>query len=436
MGGKMKVSLAVKLNQSELIDMPFLPQPPKNMDDLDIPSSLVEDLILRFAFTKAVTNLRSLNKALKIPFSILMDCFQRLRQRQLFEIAGMDGNDYNFTLSDKGRDFTEKRFYACHYAGPAPVSVKTYFSAVRQQRGRVAVNRDDLRSSLDELVLTERLLDQLGPALISQKSIFLYGPTGNGKTSIASRLERIYQDTIFIPYAVEYDGQIIVLYDPLVHQKVELDDVVYDPRWVPCKRPCIIAGGELEPKMLELQIEESTQIYAAPLQMRANNGILIIDDFGRQAMAPHYLLNRWIVPLDRRVDYLSLRYGSKFEIPFEMVVVFSTNLDPNSLADEAFLRRIQNKIFVEPVDVATFTEIFNRLVAHKHLATDLGASQLLVEYCIKAGPGELRACYPSDIIDIVTSIGEYENESVKIDRTSLKRAVDLYFTKPQNSVSD
>ncbi len=153
-------------------------------------------------------------------------------------------------------------------------------------------------------------------------------------------------------------------------------------------------------------------------------------------MAPHYLLNRWIVPLDRRVDYLSLRYGSKFEIPFEMVVVFSTNLDPNSLADEAFLRRIQNKIFVEPVDEATFTEIFNRLVAHKQLATDEGASQLLVENCIKAGPGELRACYPSDIVDIVTSIGAYENEPVRIDRTSLKRAVDLYFTKPQNYVLD
>ena len=429
----MKVSLAVKLNPSELVDMPFIPQAPSRLDDLDIPRSLLEDLILRRAFTKAVTNLRSLNKALKIPISILMDLFQRMRQRQLFEIVGMEGNDYNFTLSDKGRGFAEKRFYTCQYAGPAPVPVKSYFTAVRQQKGELSIYKDYLRRSFKDLVLTDRFLDQLGPALVSQKSIFLYGPTGSGKTSIAANLDRLFDDTVFIPYALEYDGQIIVLYDPLVHQKVEFSDFVYDKRWVPCRRPCLITGGELEPKMLELQIEESTQVYTAPIQLRANNGILVIDDFGRQSMPPHYLLNRWIVPLDRRVDYLSLRYGAKFEIPFEMVVVFSTNLDPNSLADEAFLRRIQNKIFVEAVDPDTFTKIFDRIVAKKQLQAETASSQLLIGYCKKHGPGELRACYPGDIIDIVTSIAGYEGELAKIDSQNLKRAVDLYFTKPQGS---
>ena len=390
----MKVSLAVKLNSSELVNMPFIPQAPDRLNDLDIPRSLLEDLILRHAFTKAVTNLRILNKALKVPFSILMDLFQQMRQRQLFEIVGMEGNDYNFTLSDKGRGFAEKRYYTCQYAGPAPVPVKSYFTAVRQQKGELSIYKDYLRRSFKDLVLTDRFLDQLGPALVSQKSIFLYGPTGSGKTSIAANLDRIFDDTVFIPYALEYDGQIIVLYDPLVHQKVEFSDFVYDKRWVPCRRPCLITGGELEPKMLELQIEERTQVYTAPIQLRANNGILVIDDFGRQSMPPHYLLNRWIVPLDRRVDYLSLRYGAKFEIPFEMVVVFSTNLDPNSLADEAFLRRIQNKIFVEAVDPDTFTEIFDRIVAKKHLQAETASSQLLIEYCKKYGPGELAGMLP------------------------------------------
>ena len=427
----MKVSLAVKLDPSELVDMPFIPQAPRHLDEIDIPRTLLEDLILRHAFTKAVTNLRSLSKALKISFSILMELFQQLRQRQFFEIVGMEGNDYNFTLSDQGRAYAEKRFYVCQYAGPAPVSVKSYFSAVRKQSGRLSIDRDYLRKSFKDLVLTDRLLDQLGPALISQKSIFLYGPTGSGKTSIASNFDRIFEDTVFIPYALEYDGQIIVLYDPLVHQKVAFDDVVFDTRWVPCRRPCLITGGELEPKMLDLQIEETTQVYSAPLQLRANNGILVIDDFGRQSMPPEYLLNRWIVPLDRRIDYLSLMYGAKFEIPFEMVVVFSTNLDPNSLADEAFLRRIQNKIFVEPVDPETFTEIFDRIVTKKQIETDLDSSQFLIELCKNSGPCELRACYPGDIIDIVTSIAVYEGEQVIVDRDNLRKAVELYFTKPQ-----
>ena len=198
--------------------------------------------------------------------------------------------------------------------------------------------------------MNDQLLDQLGPALISQNSIFVYGPTGNGKTSLAERMLRVYQDAVLMPYAVEVDSQVISLYDPVVHQKLGMDDPDVDPRWALCRRPCIVVGGELIPSMLELRLDEASGIYAAPLQMKANNGIFIIDDFGRQLMSPRDLLNRWIVPLDRRVDYLMLRYGVKFQIPFELMVVFSTNLEPSDLADEAFLRRIHNKIFVDAVD--------------------------------------------------------------------------------------
>ena len=185
-----------------------------------------------------------------------------------------------------------------------------------------------LRDALSDLVLSDRMLDQLGPAIISQKSLFLYGPSGNGKTSLAERLLRMYRDTILIPHAVEVDGKIIVLYDPVVHQSVEREDAELDPRWVSCKRPFIMVGGELVASMLELHYDEAGGVFAAPMQMKANNGIFLIDDFGRQVLSPRELLNRWIVPLDRRVDYLTLSYGIKFQIPFEMMVVFSTNLNP------------------------------------------------------------------------------------------------------------
>jgi predicted ATPase with chaperone activity len=267
---------------------------------------------------------------------------------------------------------------------------------------------------------------------MTQKPIFFYGPTGNGKTSVASRLFKIYQDAVLIPYALEFDGQIIVLFDPAAHQRVDIDGGYdLDARWILCRRPYIIVGGELEPKMLELQMEESSKVYAAPLQLKANNGILIIDDFGRQIVSPHYLLNRWIVPLDRRVDYLTLRYGVKFQIPFEMIVVFSTNLDPEDLADEAFLRRIQNKIYVEPVDSAVFDQIFNRLVEERNLTCEADSAAFLRKLCRSLGKKDLQACIPTDIFDIIASIGMYEGRPLELNEENLKRAASLYFTKSQ-----
>ena len=297
-----------------------------------------------------------------------------------------------------------------------------------------AVRIMPLIDSFSDLVLTDGFLDQLGPALVSQNSIFLYGPTGNGKTSVVRRLARIYQDSVLIPYAVEFDGQIIVLYDPAVHERVDSNVSGIDPRWVLCRRPCILVGGELEPKMLELQLEESTQVYAAPLQMRANNGILVIDDFGRQILSPQYLLNRWIVPLDRRVDYLTLKYGVKFQIPFETNVVFSTNLDPNDLADEAFLRRIQNKIHMETANSRVFDEIFNRLVTDGKFPCEPNSAEFLRKLCLLLGPQELRACYPRDIIDILVAICAYEGQPMEVNKANLKRAAKLYFTKTMTNV--
>jgi len=341
----------------------------------------------------------------------------------------MVGNDYNFSLPEKGRALAADRFRMSHYSGAAPVSLKQYARLTKAQSAKVKIDRKILRQAFSDLVLTDGLLDQLGPAIISQTSIFLYGHTGGGKTSLAERLLRVYQDAIVVPYAVEVDGQIIQLFDPVVHEPIQADGADIDPRWVMCRRPCVITGGELVSAMLDLRLDEATGVYSAPLQMKANNGLLIIDDFGRQLIAPRELLNRWIVPLDRRIDYLSLRYGVKFQIPFEVLVVFSTNLDPKELADEAFLRRLQNKVLVEPVDTLQFDEIFRRVMVARNVPHEDDSAAYLRQLCFDHGCTELRACYPADICQLLLSISLYENRPPYASRTDLERAVSLYFAK-------
>ncbi len=412
----------------------FAPPVPQSLEELHLPQSLVLDLVLRRLLLEGFSSLHGLSKSLRLSLPIVDFAFRHLRSQQLVEIKGMVGNDYQFVLSQAGKELATDRFQISQYAGAAPVSLDDYHAATRAQAAKVRVDRKTLRSALSDLVVSDHLLDQLGPALISQTSVFIYGPSGNGKTSIAERMLRVYQDAVLIPYAVEVDNQIISLYDPVVHQKLELEDPDIDPRWILCRRPCIVVGGELVPSMVELRLDETSGIYAAPLQMKANNGIFIIDDFGRQLMSPRDLLNRWIVPLDRRVDYLTLRYGVKFQIPFELMVVFSTNLDPNELADEAFLRRIRNKIFVGPVDAQTFDQIFHRVVSSKRIPAEPDSAEYLRKLCLREGRTELRACYPLDICNILASISDYEKRPIRMTKAELERATDLYFAKSEQFI--
>ncbi|MCL6506299.1 MAG: AAA family ATPase [Bryobacteraceae bacterium] len=410
----------------------FAPRAPESLEQLGVPEILVQDLILRRVFIERTSTLASLSRALKLSLPVVEAVFRQMRHRQLVEVLGMVGNDYTFALSGQGRQLAQERFQMTHYAGPCPVSLADYHTGVKAQAARVDVSREKLRQALSDLVLSDALLDQLGPAVISQAALFLYGSTGNGKTSLAERLVRLYEDDVLIPYAVEVDGQIIILYDPVVHQRVEEDadyDAGTDHRWVRCKRPCIIAGGELVPGMLELRMDEATGTYAAPIQMKANNGILVIDDFGRQLIPPRDLLNRWIVPLDRRVDYLMLRYGVKFQIPFEMMVVFATNLDPLSLADEAFLRRIQNKILVEEISAESFDEILRRCASSAGIPYEPDMAEYLRSLILSDTRTVLRACYPGDICRILVSISRYEGRSPRMTRSNLERAVALYFAR-------
>ena len=408
----------------------FWPAQPDALADLDISPTLVQDLFVRTVREQGQSSLGSLRERLKLPHMVLEPVFRQLRQQAYLDVKGMQGNDYHFGLTAAGKALAAERASICAYAGPAPVSLVAYDRAVRVQAARVRVSRDSLRQALGDLVLPENLLDQLGPALISQKALFLYGPTGNGKTSLAERLLRVYEDAVLIPYALEMSGYVITLFDPVLHRPLAEQPDDLDARWVLCHRPSVAAGGELVSEMLELRSDASSGIYSAPLQMKANNGILVIDDFGRQVISPRDLLNRWIVPLDRRVDYLTLHHGQKLCIPFEVMVVFATNLDPSELADEAFLRRIHNKIYVEPVTKQCFHEILARVLDERRLSCDAQTAAYVVELCLRHGDA-LKACYPADLCDILMWRSQYEGRPPQVTCAELDCAAELYFTRVQ-----
>jgi predicted ATPase with chaperone activity len=410
------------------------PLVPDRLEDLGVPRSVVADLVLRYLWLHGSATLGRLNETLKLSFPVLETLFHQFRNQQLLEVKGMTGNDYSFTLTASGRAQAAGRNEVCQYVGPAPVSIQQYQKVVKAQAAHVRLSRESLRQAFDDLVLPDGLLDQLGPSLIGHQSLFLYGGTGNGKTSIAERILRIYHDAVVVPYAVEVDGHIIALFDPVVHRQLPFNDDLLDARWAVCQRPCITVGGELSAAMLELRLDESTRVFISPCQMKANNGILIIDDFGRQMLAPRDLLNRWIVPLDRRVDYLTLSSGMKFQVPFELMVVFSTNLDPHDLADEAFLRRIQTKVMVENVSATVFDEIFRRVMVAQQVPTEPGCAEYLRERCEDYAAKVLRACYPMDIYRLVKAISEYEGRPVRMTHANIDRAVALYFAKSSRKV--
>jgi len=407
----------------------FVPPQPSNAAGLGIPWSLVLDLVTRRLHIDGVTTLANLQDVLKLPPVVVESVFRHLQKEQMAEIRGMSGSEFMISLTNAGRQLALDRMKVSLYAGPAPISLRAYHEAVRAQAARPHVNRASMTEALGDLVVEDELLDQLGPAVVSQKSIFLFGSTGNGKTSIAERFARVYQDAIVVPYAIEVDGQIIVVFDPVIHEPLHTEVPGLDARWVVCRRPEVMVGGELTAEMLELRLDARANIYSAPVQMKANNGVLVVDDFGRQVMTPSHLLNRWIVPLDRRVDYLTLGYGLKFDVPFVLMLVFATNLQPTKLLDKAFLRRVPNKIYVRPVSERSFHEIFRLETLKRGLETTDELTNHLISLCRQQGGRWLRACYPRDICDIIVSIDEYEERPTRIDRDQLQRAVNLYFAE-------
>lgn len=402
-------------------------RPPKGVDDLGIPYALVHDLVLRRCGMEGRTNVTSLSNALALGPTLVDKMVQEMREKKEIEVLGMVGRDYMIALTDLGQRRARDRMELSSYAGAAPVSLGEYRRVVGLQQQSVYVNRDLLRDAFSDLVLDDRLLDELGPALNANGALFLYGPPGTGKTSIAERVVRISPDMVLVPHAVEVDGQVLIVFDPTVHVPADVQPDDLDPRWVLCHRPRVIVGGELTSSMLDLAHDSTTGVYLAPLQMKANNGVMVIDDFGRQVFTPDELLNRWIVPLDRRIDYLSLNYGVSFEVPFDVKVVLSTNLDPSDLGDEAFFRRIQSKVYVGSISDESFDWILAREAHASGVACDSDSSVYLREVC-RAHSGDLRPYLPAVACKLVVAVATYEGIGASLDRETVDRVMRLYFT--------
>ncbi|HEX2911714.1 MAG TPA: ATP-binding protein [Chloroflexia bacterium] len=424
----------------------FVPPIPFTIQDLGIQRSFVEDMVIRTLYYKGNITGGEIATTLRVPFyGLLSVVLEQLRSQELIDICGQIGLGdaaYQFTLTVKGQQRAQDALDKTGYNGPMPVSYNDLLASIRAQTIKnLVVTRKSIRQAFQDLIISDSMFNLIGPAVNSASSIFFFGAAGNGKTSIAERITRMMGDTIFVPYAVETDGQIIKLYDPINHVPVDDDDMQkldYDARWVRIKRPVVVVGGELTMASLDLIYNENAKTYEAPFQMKANGGIFMIDDFGRQLMRPMELLNRWIVPLEKRYDYLTLITGKKLEVPFDQLIVFSTNLDPGDLADEAFLRRIKYKINVIDPSEEQFRNIF-RLVCKGKKVTyeDRGVDYLLTRW-YRPFKRPLRSCQPRDILEQMIAMAKYTMEPCTMSPDLIDAACMSYFVnlkEPQDESS-
>ena len=410
------------------------PEVPETVEQVGLHRAFLEGLALKLLYVSGPLTFRDLCARMRLTFPIVKELVRHLRHEMLCEVSGMTKGLPDLIITSEGRARATELFSQNQYYGPTPVPLEAYVQMVRQQSVRQAeIHPPDVRRAFTHLVLDARILRKLGTSLNSGASIFLYGPTGTGKTTIATALARVLaRSTVWIPYAVEVEGQIISVYDPHLHAKVDDPGTeAADGRWVLCARPTVVVGGELTIDMLELQLNQVTKFYAAPLQMKANNGLLIIDDFGRQRVQPTELLNRWVVPLDRGIDFLTLAGGKKVEIPFELFVVFATNLEPSKLADAAFLRRIQTKVRIGPVTERQFHEIFRRVCADASLQCEESLVDEVIDIIRTKFNEPLRPCYPRDIVNQIVWAARYEQMKPFLDRDSVRYAVDAYFVSEE-----
>ena len=408
---------------------------PQEIEQTGIERGLLEALALKILYLNGEVSLCGLSERMCLGLGVIEEIFKFFRKEQLCEVKGMIGGSHRIVATAQGKLRATELLSRNQYAGPAPVSLMDYGTRVRMQSvQQTQVQRADLVLAFHPLVLDEDLIYRLGTAVVSGTSIFLHGPAGTGKTSIANSLPAIYNDQVWIPYAVEADGQIITVYDPGVHrQSEETAPEDSDRRWVSCRRPRVIAGGELSAEMLDLQYNHVGRYYTGPLQMKANNGVLIMDDFGRQRMRPVELFSRWMTPLDRRVDFLTLPGGKKFEIPFDLFVVFATNLDPSELADQAFLRRIPNKIRTDYATPEQFIEIFRAECATRLLDSDEGVAEHLVKLITQGMKQPLSHCYARDLVNQIYWAAAYLGVEPRLTRSTLEQACRNYFLPAEKS---
>jgi hypothetical protein len=424
-----------------LIDTPTrgnVPPLPARLEDTGLSADLVFQLVMKALYAGEASGL-TLAERLRLSFPILEPLIERSRAEQLIEVRGATGTGaatYRYALTDLGRARAGQFMDANGYVGPAPIPLEIYVKAMHAMKSaRGFVDRERISRGFEHLVVEDSLFEQLGPAINAGKAVFLYGPAGNGKTVLAEGMGRTLGGEMYIPHAIEVDGQIITLFDPINHRSLEeetsssllLSTHTYDRRWVKVRRPVVTVGGELTLDMLDLTFNPIAKFYDAPTQLKANGGVFLVDDFGRQRMRPEELLNRWIVPLESRVDYLTLHTGKKFQVPFDVLIVFATNLDPKALADEAFLRRIPYKIAITDPSVEQFTRIFELDCKRRGLPFHPVMVAYLYRRHYRPYGRAMRSCQPRDLLDQVTALCRFEGRETVVTRELLDKACDAYF---------
>ncbi|MGD0275309.1 MAG: ATPase [Syntrophales bacterium] len=412
-----------------------VPPIPKTIEETGLESSFLADLILKHILFLGEFKLADISEKIKLPLSIIDPIIDNLQRDKMIEVKGASEYarfTYRFAITGLGQNRGSELLDICRYVGPAPISLNDYrIRLLSQTIKNVVVNQENLANAFSHLVINPNLLKRLGPAMSSGRAILLYGPPGNGKTSIAEAIGNVLPETVYIPYTVYVENEIISIYDPVNHFLVpsETEDDTQDKRWLRIRRPVIIAGGELTLKTLDLEFNSISKFYIAPLQMKANNGLFIIDDFGRQQIEPKMLLNRWIVPLERRVDFMTLHTGMKFEIPFDQLVIFATNLEPKDLVDESFLRRIRYKMRIDYPSEVEFEEIFKKLCEAKSVIFDQKVFKFLMDNYYKRLCVQPSANHPRDLIDHILDHSRYYRHPPELTIESIVDAWENYFVE-------
>jgi hypothetical protein len=425
-------TLSASAEASAATTTEFWPAPPRELSDTGLILPFIEDHLVRILYFEQQMTGAELAAACGLPYGTLQALIRSLTRDQLIEVVGQSApaeQNYRYTLAPKGQLRAADALERTWYHGPLPVPLPQYVAGIKAQSlGEKNFRRDDLYRAFSGLELSEGLIDRLGPAINTNHSIFLYGAPGNGKTVLTERIAAMMGSHIFVPHAIEVDGSIILVYDNLNHFKVEDSETRrHDARWIRVRRPSIIAASELTISALDLTRNETGKFYMAPPQMKANGGTFLIDDFGRQSIRPVDLLNRWIVPLEKRIDFMTLQTGTKFEVPFDVLLLISTNLDPASLSDEAFQRRIPFRVGVNGPSEAQFADVFRAVCDQRNMRFDPDALEWLLATWWRPVDRPMRFVQPRNLVTQVIAIARYLGREPSMERDLLDLACRNYF---------